>query len=64
MRPGTLPWSGKAIPIVMKLSGDSLGIVEVIFSLDAIVKKAFDNALDTQTLGGDTPISQRKLHDP
>ncbi|EPT2444090.1 hypothetical protein ACVPOB_000836 [Enterobacter hormaechei] len=47
MRPVTLPWRGKAISIVMKLSGESLGIVEVIFPRDAIVKVAFDNALDT-----------------
>ncbi|QBJ00750.1 hypothetical protein [Escherichia phage PHB10] len=44
----------------MKPSGDSLGIVEVIFSRDAIVKMAFDNALDTQNTGwGYTYIAEK-----
>lgn len=60
MRPGTLPWRGQAIPIVVKLSGESLGIVEVIFPRDAIVKMAFGNALDTQNTGwGYTYIAEK-----
>ena len=56
----TLPWRGKAFPIVMKLSGDWLGIVEVIFSRDAIVNTALGNALDTQNTGwGYTYIAEK-----